>query len=155
MTKIKSFEDEKIIIKEFEIEFADEMFRIHCEEMPENDQMSKQNFFDEFHIPLRKYFVAKRQDEVIGYLGLFECGDDQNIIGIAVKKSFQKNGVGSKLIENAVKFATKNEKKSLSLEVDEKNILAIAFYKKCNFVVTNVRKNYYKDSDAYIMFRYI
>ena len=155
MTENKNPENESIIIEDFKSEFANDIFKIHIDEMPENDQMTKQNFLDEFSVPSRKYFVAVKKDEVIGYLGLFECGDDENIIGIAIKKSFQNKGIGTKLIEKGVNFALKNKKRSLSLEVDERNSSALAFYKKCNFVVTNVRKNYYKDSDAFVMFRYL
>lgn len=146
---------EKIKIEDFKSEFAEDLFQIHLEEMPLNDQMTKENFLEEFSAPTRKYFVATSGNEVVGYLGLFECDDDENIIGIAIKKSFQNKGVGTKLIENGVNFARNNKMKSLSLEVDEANSLAISFYKKCDFVVTNVRKNYYKDSDAFVMFRYL
>ena len=46
-------------------------------------------------------------------------------------------------------------KKSISLEVDVLNTSAISFYNKNNFVVTNIRKKYYKDNDALVMFCYL
>jgi len=153
--KIVEIKKEKILIRVFKKDYAQEMFKIHLEEMPKNDQMTRQNFFDEFSALSRKYFVAIFQNKVVGYLGLFDCGDDENIIGIAIEKQFQNRGIGTKLIEKGASFARKNKKKSLSLEVDENNLKAISFYKKNKFVVTNVRKNYYKNSDAYIMFWYL
>jgi len=155
MNDNQDLETKGILIIDFQDEHKEEMFKIHNEVLPENDKMTKQNFYDEFSEPSRKYFVAKINENIVGYLGLFECEDDENIIGIAIKKEFQNKGIGTRLIEKAVEFGIKNKKKSLSLEVDEKNIKAFEFYQKNKFVVTNVRKKYYKDNDAYIMFRYL
>ncbi len=146
---------DKISIVKFCRDYIDEMFSIHCEVILEDDKMSKENFYDEFCHNSRKYFVALCGEEVVGYVGVFECDTDENIIGIAVKKSFQNCGIGTKLLENVAKIARKENKKTISLEVDEHNTNAINFYKRNGFSVTNIRKKYYKDSDAFIMFRYL
>jgi ribosomal-protein-alanine acetyltransferase len=148
--------DENLVeIQDFESGQENLLFDIHIAVMPKNDQMTKQNFLNEFCESSRKYFVALIGKEIVGYVGLFDCGEDENIIGIAVKKPFQNNGIGTKLMKKAVNFALKQNKKSLSLEVDESNLGAKNFYEKMLFVVTNIRKNYYKGSDAYVMFRYL
>ncbi len=152
---MKSETETNIKIVKFEPIFAEEMFAIHQAEMSDESLFSRQNFFEEFTLSNRTYYVALKQKEVVGYLGLFESDDDETIIGIAVKKEHQKTGVGTELLNFAAKNARYNKKKTLSLEVDERNLSAISFYKKHNFIVTNIRKNYYKNSDGIVMFRYL
>ena len=43
--------------------------------------------------------------------------------------------------------------KVITLEVATKNIPALNLYEKFGFEVIHVRKNYYKDDDAYLMSR--
>ena len=59
------------------------------------------------------------------------------------------------LIKKIIEIAKQNKVSTLSLEVDEKNEKAINFYKKMGFTVTNIRKKYYKDNDALIMWLYL
>lgn len=144
-----------VIIKTCSNEHYEKMYQIHCEEMPENDKMSKSCFYDEFERDTRKYFVALLGDEVVGYIGVFDIIDDYNIIGIAVKKEYQNKKIGTQLIDKVIDEARKNGVKTLSLEVDSLNNKAVEFYKKKGFVVTNIRKNYYKNNDALIMWLYL
>ncbi len=142
-------------IVDFEDCYKEKLFEIQENVMLSNDKMTKEQFFDEFKWHTRKYFVAVEENKPIGYIGLYNYDDDLNIIQVAVDKNFQNKGVGGKLIKKAKDFAKLNNKRSLSLEVDENNKVAQNFYKKQNFVVVNVRKNYYKTSDAIIMFCYL
>lgn len=143
----------KIIVPESK--HYDEMYQIHVTQLPLNDIMTKENFFDEFKQKNRYYFVIILDNMLIGYIGLYEYDDDLNIIGIAIKEQFQQKGFGSMLIEFVKQFAKEKNKKSLSLEVDQNNKKAMNFYKNKGFVVTNIRKKYYKDNDAFVMFLYL
>ncbi len=138
-----------------EEKYYSKLYEIHRSELLEQDQMTKENFFDEFNQNTRVYFVAKEDGKVVGYIGLFNCDTDLNIIGIAVKKEKQNRGIGKKLLNFCKGYALNSGKKSLSLEVNEHNLNAINFYKKNGFIVTNIRKKYYKDSDAFVMFCYL
>ena len=120
----------------------------------DNDKMSSESFLSEFSQSTRKYFVALNDDKVCGYIGLFDCDSDYNIISFAVLPELQRRGIGTKLFSVAKDFAIKQNKKSMSLEVDENNQKALSFYKKQGFVIANVRKKYYKNSDALVMFLY-
>jgi len=144
-----------IEIVDFQKKFAKDLFKIHVDEMPSNDQMTEKCFFDEFAEKTRKYFIALDDGKVIGYIGLFDMVDDFNIIGIAVKKNYRRQGIGARLLNVAILEAKKRNIKSLSLEVDENNKDAINFYSKLGFKVTNIRKKYYKNSDAYVMFLFL
>ena len=133
----------------------DQLYKIHLSVMPENDIMTENCFFDEFVQATRKYFVAINNNCAIGYIGVFDSFDDYNIIGIAVEEGYQRRGIGYKLLQRIIEEAKKNNIKTISLEVDETNEKAINFYKKNGFVVTNIRKKYYKDNDALIMWLYL
>lgn len=133
----------------------EEMYNIHASEFLAFDQMTKESFLDELQQKNRIYFVAKDNDKIIGYIGLYEYDDDLSIIGIALIKEYQNRGIGTRLLKKAKEVARKMSKKSISLEVDVLNTSAISFYNKNNFVVTNIRKKYYKDNDALVMFCYL
>lgn len=123
--------------------------------LPSVDKMTRENFLSEFCLPTRKYFVAISGGDVCGYIGLFDCDQDYNIISFAVLPSMQRQGIGTLLLNKAKDYALTLGKQSLSLEVDSSNLKAINFYKKHGFVVTNIRKKYYKDKDAFVMFLYL
>ena len=141
-----------IKIVDIEPKLYNQIYKIQEIAMPENDVMDKALFMSEFGAMSRKYFVAMEEETPIGYIGLFSMDTDYNIISFAVLPECQCNGVGNALLEHAIKFAKNSGKKTMSLEVDVNNKKAISFYKKHGFFVTNIRKNYYKNSDAMVMF---
>lgn len=137
-------------------DLIENLYKIHTSVMPDKDQMSRQSFFDEFYLsPNRVYLVATSDEKVVGYLGALDIIDDYNIVGVAVDNSYQRKGIGTKLLKALIKIANNHQVQTLSLEVDEKNEKAINFYKKNGFELTNIRKNYYKDNDALIMWLYL
>ena len=76
---------------------VEQLYKIHVENMPEQDQMTRQNFFDEFYIsPNRINLVAQLDEKIVGYIGALDIIDDYNIIGIAVDKSARRKGVGGR-----------------------------------------------------------
>lgn len=139
-------------IVDFVDNYKEKLFEIQDKVLLPNDKMTKEQFFDEFTRGTRKYFVALFDKTPIGFIGLYNYDDDMNIIQLAVDAPFQNKGIGSQLINKAKDFAKSLGKKSLSLEVDSNNTNAQNFYKKHNFVTISTRKNYYKTSDAFVMF---
>ena len=142
----------EIIVKDnLKQEDIKSLFKIHEEVFLENDKMSYECFKSEFDEKNRVYFVAKKDSKLIGYIGAVNCVDFFEIIGIAVKKDYQNLGYATNLLNYLFNYAKKLKIKEIFLEVDEKNYIAQNFYKKNNFFVTNIRKKYYKDSDAIVM----
>ena len=131
------------------------LFEIHKEVFLDFDQMSFDNFTKEFKQNNRIYLIAKLKDEVVGYIGVINCVDCFEIIGIGVKAEQQGSGIGSCLLKNIFKIAKEKSIEKIFLEVDEKNTKAQSFYKKFDFEITNIRKKYYKDNDALVMMRKI
>jgi len=96
--------------------------------------------------------VADIGRKVIGYLVLMDSGKDAKIMSFAVKKEFRKKGVGSKLMDEAIKRCRERGKGRLLLEVRVSNTSAQEFYKKRGFKIISTIPSYYSDGeDAYLM----
>ena len=78
-----------------------------------------------------------------GFLLLRVIEDEAEILSIGVKKRVQRNGIGEYLIEQAKRFSTLHQLKSILLEVAETNRNAVGFYKKQGFLKIGIRNNYY------------
>jgi len=109
-------------------------------------------FQSELENPKSTYFVARLENKIVGFAGIWEAVDDIHITNIAVKKDFRKQGIASKLLEKLITTAKLKNTSSLTLEVNCKNSAAIHLYEKYNFVNLGRRKKYYNGTDdAYIM----
>ena len=109
---------------------------------------------DELESKNSKYIVVKdieSNNEIVGFAGIKIFIDEADIMNIVVKKDYRNKGIGSLILENLILLCNKSNLKSLSLEVNEKNIPAINLYKKFGFKNIGIRKNYYKDENGIIM----
>ena len=97
------------------------------------------------------YAVAYDGTEVIGFLAVQENLFEAEVLQIAIKKTYQGQGIASDL------FALLPTDKEIFLEVRKSNQRAQAFYKKERMAVIAERKSYYHDpvEDAIIMKREI
>lgn len=98
-----------------------------------------------------KYFVAKQENEIVGFAGIMLIIDEVNIMNIVVKKDKRNLGVGSLLLEEIVKYSKIHNATSITLEVNEKNIPAIKLYEKYGFKQVGIRKKYYNNEDNAIL----
>ncbi len=71
------------------------------------------------------------------------AADEAEILSIGVIPGWQRQGVGSKLLQGVKRAAIKSGAKRLYLEVAQSNAAAIALYKKAGFDETGRRKGYY------------
>lgn len=74
---------------------------------------------------------------------------------IIVDKSYRKSKIATYLMDYLVKYTKKNNIENITLEVNVNNTKAINLYKKFDFEIVTIRKNYYKGEDAYLMIRVI
>lgn len=82
-------------------------------------------------LPSADIYVYEENNIIKGFIGVVE----QNYIaGIFVKKEYQKEGIGQKLIDNC-----KSRYPYLVLDVFSKNKRAINFYDKNDFIVVDER----------------
>ena len=98
-----------------------------------------------------KYFVAKQENEIVGFAGIMLIIDEVNIMNIVVKKDKRNLGIGSSLLEEIIGYSKVHNATSITLEVNEKNIPAIKLYEKYGFKQVGLRKKYYNNEDNAIL----
>ena len=104
----------------------------------------------------RAYRVAKEGKNVVGYFGLMFVEDEAHITTIAVAPTYQRQGLGTVLLIEAVRISLDNGARHVSLEVAAGNERAQALYRRFGFAPVGVRKGYYAvtGEDAYVMWAY-
>ena len=106
---------------------------------------------EELNNPNSEYFVAKLENNILGFAGIWKAVDDVHITDIVVKKSNRQTGIGSKLLEKLIQTAKNQNFKAITLEVNEHNLPAINLYLKYGFKNVGFRKKYYKNKDSAII----
>jgi ribosomal-protein-alanine N-acetyltransferase len=98
----------------------------------------------------KEFFVVQNsKGESVGYISLLITPDFCDIWSIAVKKEYQNQGWGKKLMHWALE---KSAEKKVFLEVEASNAPALALYKKYGFQIIDRRIGYYGTRrDALIM----
>lgn len=108
---------------------------------------------NELHNKYAHFFVAKNDDEVIGYIGGWIIDTTCDMINFVVKEEYQRMGIGTKLyltLENKTKELGANE---ILLEVRINNVKAQNFYEKHGFKQIFVRTKYYKNGEDALILR--
>lgn len=98
-----------------------------------------------------KYIVIKNDFEILGFAGIKIILDEADIMNIVVKKAYRNKKIGSLLLDSLVKLSKELSIKSITLEVNEKNLVAFHLYEKFDFKKVGIRKNYYNNENAIIM----
>ncbi len=104
---------------------------------------------EELALDCSHYFVAEREGEVLGYVGVQIILDEGYITNIAVSRAHRRCGVASCLMETLRTLPVS----FLSLEVRTSNAPAIALYEKFGFQQCGLRRGYYTNptEDALIL----
>lgn len=99
------------------------------------------------------YVVARYEEKVVGYGGLWNILNEGHITNIAVSEGFRDKGIGSKILSELIEICKKKSACSMTLEVRSNNEAAKHLYKKYGFEEAGVRPKYYADNneDAIIM----
>ena len=113
---------------------------------------SEQTIEDAFKTGTR-FFVAQKDNSVLGYVGISAILDEGYITNVAVFPEARQQGVASALLNSLFKFAKENSLSFISLEVRESYNAAISLYQKFGFKTEGKRKNFYSapQEDALIM----
>ncbi len=98
--------------------------------------------------PFSNIYVYEENNEIQGFIDYNNLMDIIDLNYIYVLEKYRKNKIATKLLGVMLK-----ENLPITLEVNVNNESAINLYKKNNFEIINIRKNYYKNEDAYLMKR--
>lgn len=106
--------------------------------------------------PFAHYLVLEVDKHIGGYIGLWIHDDTAEVINFYIDLPYQRQGFGTMLLDFAVSLCEMSGVKSISLEVRENNVAAIALYEKFEFVFSHKRLKYYQDlSDALVLIKRI
>lgn len=140
---------EKTLINKMLISHLEEIKDILSTEF--DDFWTYSVFKSELKNPNSQYFVAIRNDEIVGFAGIWKAIDDMHITNIVTKISKRHLGIASMLLEKLIEVSKAEKVNSLTLEVNESNTYAIKLYEKYNFKKIGLRKNYYAQNENAII----
>ncbi|TYB31027.1 MAG: ribosomal-protein-alanine N-acetyltransferase [Candidatus Mcinerneyibacterium aminivorans] len=127
--------------------WVDEIFEIEkkCFEYPWTKRFLK-NEFENSYTEVYGLFV---DEELIGFsiISLIYKYNLSHIKNFAVLPSKQNMGYGTFFLLNIHKILKKNKIKNIFLEVRISNERAIKLYRKFNYKIVEVLKNYYKNNN--------
>jgi len=113
---------------------------------------SSKVFREELALPNRRYVVAEDgTGTIVGYAGLLLVEDDAHITTLAVDPQVRRRRLGSRLMLALVDASLAAHARHLTLEVRMSNLSARRLYERFGFAPVGIRKNYYRDEDALVM----
>lgn len=102
---------------------------------------------------LAEYLVLRAGKRIWGYTGMWIILDEAHITTLAVMPELRRRGLGETLLNALMHTAAKKGVVKYTLEVRVSNYPARRLYEKCGFTVKGIRKKYYHNEDAYIMWK--
>lgn len=88
-------------------------------------------------------------EEIIGYTVMMFVLDECHLLNLSIKKSMQKKGYGSLLLNEVIHLANFAHSKTIYLEVRVSNQTAIHLYDKHGFNEMSIRKDYYRAKEGH------
>lgn len=117
---------------------------------------SEKAFRDSMESDNTIYIVAKENNSVAGYAGMYLSFEEGNITNVAVNPLSRRKGIGEKIVRDILNRAYEKGVRDVFLEVRETNSVAIALYEKIGFKEEGIRKNFYDKprENALIMWKH-
>jgi len=86
------------------------------------------------------------REYISGFAGIWVMADEAHLTNIAVRKSYQQQGIGERLLISIIDLAIELKANTMTLEVRASNTPAQGLYYKYGFTQTGVRHGYYSDN---------
>lgn len=135
------------LITEFDLE---DVMSIETESYPH--PWSHRQFSQEIENPVSSILVYEAEERIVGYICYWLIVGEMQILNIATSLQFRRQGVAVQLLEEAFRRCSQVDLSSAWLEVRSGNIGAIALYQHYGFILSGIRKAYYRDGeDALVM----
>ena len=142
-------EEEGILIREMRSGDLDQVLEL--EQAVFKTPWARKVFEDEMEAEGRSYLVAEHNGRVAGYGGLMVIGPDAHVNTLAAVRPAPAPAVGTRLMLELVARGLAGGASHLTLEVRASNRRAQEFYRKFGMGPVGIRKHYYADDDALIM----
>lgn len=108
-------------------------------------------FVEELSQPTRTYVVIEDELDVLGYAGLMVVDTEAHVTTVVVHPDRRADSLGTRLMLALAFEAIEQGAKSMTLEVRASNQPAQRLYRRFGMAPVGVRKKYYHDEDAMIM----
>lgn len=139
----------EVIIKPLSIEYVESAYQTERACLAEAwSRESIQNFIGKEDA---LYLVALKNGVVCGTVGMYIVSGEGQIMNIAVREGFRRQGIGKQLLDRLIQEGKKRGASLFTLEVSSENAAALRLYESFGFREVGRRKNYYKKSDAVLM----
>ena len=107
---------------------------------------------DELTSETSQFVCAKYENKIVGFAGIKMVLDEADIMNIAVKKDYRRQGIATLLLNHILNICKEKDIQTVNLEVNEENFSAISLYQKFGFKECGRRKQYYDNKyDAILM----
>ena len=123
---------------------------VSLEEASQPKPWTQEIFNDELVAENRTY-LAVDDDGLVGFGGIMVVGDEAHITNLLVSPDHRGRGIGRLLMADLIRSAVEQGARHLTLEVRSKNAAARALYTRFGLAPVGVRKDYYGDDDALVM----
>lgn len=120
-----------------------------------SEPWSEASFSDTLNREDTLYLVAEKENEILGYCGLWQSLDEGEIPNVAVKESYRRRGVGEALLRALFLQGEQKGITAYTLEVRAGNDGARCLYEKLGFQAVGIRPGFYQKpaEDAVIMWK--
>ncbi len=124
---------------------------LELERLTYSQPWSEGIFRDELTLNDRIYIVAERDEDIVGFAGLMLVEEDAHVTTLAVRPEARRGGLGTRLMLQLIVAGLARGARNLTLEVRATNAGAQRLYNRFGMAAVGVRKHYYRDDDAVIM----
>lgn len=108
-------------------------------------------FNDELAANSRIYLGVVDGETLYGFGGMMVSGDEAHITNLLVAPDQRRKGFARRLMISLIDAALDNGARHLTLEVRSKNEAGISLYQRFGMAPVGVRKDYYGDDDALVL----
>lgn len=115
---------------------------------------SEQIIQDELEGEGRAYFAILDGEALFGFGGVMVVGEEAHITNLLIAPDQRRKGYATQILSGLIETALDMGARHLTLEVRAKNESAIALYRRFGLGPVGIRKDYYGDDDALIMWAY-
>ncbi len=138
-------------IRECKVYDAKDIDKINIEQM--GFEYGKEETMKKLEILLSsskdKILVAEVKNKVVGYIHAADydvvyAPHCKNVLGIAVLKEYERNGIGKALLTHIENWAKQTGAVGVRLVSGEARIAAHLFYNRCGYISKKNQKNFFK-----------
>ncbi|WP_456432018.1 ribosomal protein S18-alanine N-acetyltransferase [Thermosulfuriphilus sp.] len=130
---------------------------MEIERLSHSNPWSKAAFISELSHSAARLWIVKVAGIPRGFLSFWLVLDEVHILNLAIHPAFRRQGLATRLIRLALKYARHRGATLAWLEVRPSNVAARNLYQKLGFVASGLRPGYYQDTgeDAIIMKKFL